>query len=66
MALHFVGFRGDEYTRAVRIFGSPDFIHLGWDVWARQEVMAGDVALFARGTFEDKPFEYSFPDIKES
>lgn len=66
MALHFVGFSGDEYTRAVRIFGPPVFIHLGWDVWARQEVMLGDVAAFARVTFEEQPFEHSFPDIKES
>lgn len=65
MALHFVGFRGDEYTRAVRIFGEPDFIHIGWDRWARQEVAPGDVAVFARGTFEDEPSQWSFPDVRE-
>lgn len=64
-ALHFVAFRGDEYSRAVRIFGVPDFIHIGWDTWARQAVVPGDVAVFARGTFDDPPSEYSFPDIKE-
>ena len=64
-ALHFIGFRGDEYTRAVRIFGPPDFIHIGWDTWARLEVMPGDVAVFARGTIDDEPSAYSFPDIIE-
>lgn len=26
MTLHFVGFRGDEYMRAVRLFGRPDHV----------------------------------------
>ncbi|WP_267379041.1 hypothetical protein [Sphingomonas sp. GC_Shp_6] len=59
MALHFIGFRGDEYVRAVRVFGPPDFIHRGWDRWAKMEVMPGDVAIFARGTFEDEPSVFS-------
>ena len=65
MALHFIGFRGDEYTRAVCLFGLPDFIHIGWDRWAKQEVMLDDVAVFARGTADDAPSTYSFPDIRE-
>ncbi|WP_454280427.1 hypothetical protein [Sphingomonas sp. Marseille-Q8236] len=66
MALHFVGFRGDEYGRAVRLFGEPDFIHIGWDSWARLEVVPGDMAVFARGTAEDAPSPYGFPDIRET
>ncbi|MGN7161893.1 hypothetical protein [Sphingomonas sp. SAFR-052] len=65
MALHFIGFRGDEYVRAVRVFGTPDFVHIGWDRWARQEVVPGDIAVFAKGTFDDEPSAYSFPDIRE-
>jgi hypothetical protein len=65
MALHFVGFRGDEYARAVRIFGPPDFIHIGWDRWARMEVAPGDIAVFAKGTGDDEPSPYSFPDLHE-
>ncbi|RMB54973.1 hypothetical protein C8J44_0205 [Sphingomonas sp. PP-CE-3A-406] len=65
-ALHFVGFRGDEYLRAIRIFGPPDFIHVGWDSWAKLDVAAGDVVVFARGTFDDPPSAYSFPDIYEA
>lgn len=66
MALHFIGFRGDEYARAVRIFGTPDFIHIGWDRWARQEIAVGDVAVFATGTPDDPPSAYSYPDIREA
>lgn len=62
-ALHFVAFRGDEYARAVRMFGQPDFTHLGWDKWARAEVMPGDTAVFARGTFDDEPAPRSYPDL---
>lgn len=43
----------------------PDFIHIGWDTWAKQAVVPGDVAVFACGTFEDLPSEYSFPDVKD-
>ena len=64
-AVHFIGLRGDEYLGAVRVFGPPDFIHIGWDRWARQEVMDGDVAVFARGTFDDEPSAYSFPELRE-
>ncbi len=65
-AIHFIGFYGDEYWSAVRAFGPPDFIHIGWDRWARQEVMDGDVAVFARGTFDYEPSAYSFPDLRET
>ncbi len=65
MALHFIGFRGDEYARAIRVFGKPDFIHIGWDRWARLEVVAGDMAVFANGTFDDEPSAYSYPDLYE-
>lgn len=65
MALHFIGFRGDEYPRAVRIFGVPDFIHIGWDRWARMEILPGDVAVFARGSAENEPLPYGFPDVRE-
>ena len=66
MALHFVGFRGEEYARAVRVFGPPDFIHIGWDRWAKLEIQPDDMAVFATGTAEDEPSLYSFPDIREA
>jgi hypothetical protein len=47
--IHFVGFRGDEYHSAVRIFGEPDFIHRYWDVRALGDVDPdNDVVVFAR------------------
>ncbi|WOF44335.1 hypothetical protein KNJ79_05230 [Sphingopyxis indica] len=65
MALHFVWFRGDEYNRAIRVFGPPDFIHIGWDRRARREVLPDDIVIFARGE-HDQPFaERNYQDIKE-
>ena len=46
--VHFVGFRGDEYVSAVRVFGKPDFIHRIWDVRAAAEVQPEDTVVFAR------------------
>jgi len=65
VALHFIGFRGDEYVRAVRVFGKPDVIHVGWAHWARQEIVPGDVAVFAKGIADDEPSPYSYPDFYE-
>jgi hypothetical protein len=48
-SLHFVGFKDDRYWSAVKVFGLPDFYHRIWDVRARQEVMPGDIAIFATG-----------------
>lgn len=64
-ALHFVGFRGDEYVRAQRVFGRPDFIHIGWDLRAQREIAPGDVVVFARRPADQVPQARSFPDIVE-
>lgn len=39
LCAHFVGFRDDRCWSAVRAFGRPDFIHIGWDRRARHEIM---------------------------
>lgn len=52
-ALHFVGFRGDEYHSAVRIWGKPDFFHRAWDRWAQQDVHPIDTVIFACRTDQD-------------
>lgn len=49
MALHFVGFKDDRVWNALRVFGRPDFWHRIWDSRARQEVVPGDIAIFASG-----------------
>lgn len=63
-ALHFIGFRGDEYTRAVKIFGKPDFIHRYWDYRAKfgGEYHPNDTLVFAKGTADDEPSSLSFDD----
>lgn len=47
MALHFIGFRGDEYHRACRVFGAPDFVHPRFDARSTQEAAPGDQFIFA-------------------
>lgn len=61
--LHFVGFKGDEYWRAVRVFGPPDFIHRHNDPRLRDggEVGEDDIVVFANGR-EGRPHRFSFND----
>lgn len=61
MALHFVGFKGNEYISAIGIFGKPDFFHRVYDNRAIAEFCEGDTVIFANGR-ENKFTEYSFND----
>jgi len=63
--LHFVWFRGDEYYTAVRMFGVPDFIHIGFDLRARRDIAPGDTVVFAKGEWDQEPRKFSFNDINE-
>jgi hypothetical protein len=63
--LHFVGFRDDRYLTARRVFGQPDFIHMGWDLRARREIAPDDLVIFATGDENQPPAKHSFPDIHE-
>lgn len=66
MALHFVGFSDSkQYWLGIQVFGPPDFVHRTWDVRARQEVVEGDVAVFAVGSIDDPPHEASWDDSQE-
>lgn len=65
-AVHFVGFRGEEYWSAVRIWGRPSFIHRGWDRRAQREIAPGDVVIFAKGTDADPPKEFNYNDLDEA
>lgn len=62
-ALHFIGFKGDEYTRACAIFGHPDFIHRHNDPRLRfgGEIAPHDMLIYANGS-EDQPSRFSFDD----
>lgn len=63
--VHFVGFRGDEYFRAQKVFGKPDFIHRGWDARAQREIHPTDKIVFANGD-ENQPLNrYNFDDSRE-
>jgi len=44
--VHYVGFRGDEYTRAVRIWGGPIMIHRDYDDRVFTEVGDSDTVIF--------------------
>jgi hypothetical protein len=61
MAVHFIGFTGSEYHSALKIWGQPDFIHRWYDRRAVDEIVAGDVAIFANDS-ERKVVPYVFDD----
>ena len=63
-AVHFVGFRGEEYATAVRAFGKPDFIHMGWDRRARRDIdLDHDLIVFAKGPHDQPVSTRNFNDI---
>lgn len=66
MAVHFVWFRGDEFHRAMRIWGRPDFIHIGWDRRAAREIADGDTVVFARGEHDQLPAARNFSDLADA
>jgi hypothetical protein len=57
--LHFIGFRGDEYYRAIRVFGQPDFVHKFFDGRVREEADVNDTFIFANGS-ENKFTKYNW------
>jgi hypothetical protein len=61
-AIHFVGFKGEEFHRAVKVFGAPDFIHRWNDGRCRSMIEPQDVAIYANGTEVPNPSVYSFDD----
>ena len=61
--IHFVGFRGDEYHRAIKVFGLPDFIHKDNDIRLRYggERHMDDVVIYANSS-EGNPKDFAFND----
>lgn len=59
--LHFVGFKGDEFHSAVKIFGLPDFFHRVHDKRAVAEFCENDMVVFANGS-ENRFKEFTFDD----
>lgn len=64
-AVHFIGFRGDEYWSAVKVWGRPGFIHRWWDQRARRDIHPDDVMVFAQGDWTQEPREKNAPDLDE-
>lgn len=60
--IHFVGFRGDEYWSAVKVWGKPDFFHRGWDSRAAREIHETDTVVFAKGEWTQPIAKYTFDD----
>lgn len=61
-AIHFVGFSDNRYNTAIKVFGTPDFIHRFWDRRAVDEVQPGDVVLFANGNETQDVNPFAFDD----
>jgi len=59
--MHFVGFKGDEFNRARRVFGEPDFIHRLFDARAKSDILPGEPVIFANGE-ETKTRTFSYND----
>ena len=67
-AVHFFGFRGNEYISAVRVWGPPDFIHPVHDRRAYIEYdPVNDIAVFANKETPDRVHQYrrEYADMKK-
>lgn len=64
-AVHFVGFRGEEYWSAVRVFGLPDVYHRVWDQRAQREIGEHDTVIFAKYGPDWRPSPYNYDDSNE-
>ena len=65
---HFFGFRGDEYNRAKKIWGEPDFIHPVHDRRAYLEIdKEKDILIFSNKEHPDVFSKYrrEYEDMKK-
>lgn len=61
-AIHFVGFSDNRYNTAIKVFGTPDFIHRFWDWRAVHEVQPGDIVVFADSDETQNVNPFTFDD----
>ena len=54
--VHYVGFRGDEFSRAHRVFGGPVIIHMVMDDRVWTEVGPDDVVVIGPKGHTHSPF----------
>jgi hypothetical protein len=64
-ALHFVGFRGDEYVSARRVWPTR-LLPYRMDLRVQREIALGDTIVFAKGDRHGVPTRHSYPDIIEA
>jgi len=60
--VHFIGFRGEEYWSAVKIFGVPDFIHLIHDNRLYGDVGEHDILIFGPKADPYRISQFSWQD----
>lgn len=60
--VHFIGFRGEEFWSAVKVFGYPDFIHLWHDSRMYGDVSTTDILVFGPKGNPNQISEYSWQD----
>ena len=59
-ATHFIGFRGNEFISAIRVWGKPDFFHRVNDDRVAGDVAPKDVVVFAnREEGKRRPFVFN-------
>ncbi|MFZ3583691.1 hypothetical protein ACOI1H_16170 [Loktanella sp. DJP18] len=62
--VHYIGFRGDEFTRAFQIYGGPVMIHRVNDARTQADIDDGvDIAIYANKEREDRVREIPGPCI---
>lgn len=52
ICVHFIGFRGEEYWSAVKVWGKPDFVHLKATWSCLGEIDADDIVVFGPKAFD--------------
>lgn len=59
--MHFVGFKNDRISGAIKVFGRPDFYHRRWDHRAIADIAPGDKVIFADGD-KNSPMQFTWND----
>ena len=62
-AVHYIGFRGDEFTSAYRLFGGPVVIHRVHDQRAQRDIGEDDLVIFANKETEEIIRPLNAPDV---
>jgi hypothetical protein len=60
--IHFIGFRGEEFWSAVKVWGQPDFVHMIHDARMYGDVGPDDTLVFGPKASPDIISQYSWQD----